>query len=79
MKESKLAPIVGPISIILGIIGILTGIYFIGAFIGTIGFIFGLISYADTDNKPVSYLGIILSEAAIAWTLIFCIMWNWVP
>lgn len=53
MKKSKLAPIAGPAAIILEIIGIA-------------GLIFGLISYADTDNKTVSYIGIVLSEIAIA-------------
>lgn len=66
MKKSKLAPIAGPAAIILGIIGIA-------------GLIFGLISYADTDNKTVSYIGIVLSEIAIAWTCIFYYLWDVIP
>lgn len=75
MKKSKLAPISGPASIILGIVGIFTGTYIIGGFLGIAGLIFGLISYADTDNKAISYIGIILSLIAIAWICILCIVW----
>lgn len=76
MNTSKLAPIAGPASIILGIIGIVTGIYIIGGLLGIIGLIFGLISYADTNNKIVSYIGIVLSVVAIAWTCIFYYLWG---
>lgn len=79
MKKSKLAPISGPAAIILGIIGIATGIYIIGGIIGVVGLIFGLISYADTDNKTVSYIGIVLSVVAIAWTCIFYYLWDVIP
>lgn len=79
MKKSKLAPISGPISIILGIIGIATGIYIIGGFLGAIGLIFGLICYADTDNKVLAYIGIVLSLVASAWTCIFFYLWDVIP
>lgn len=79
MKKSKIAPIAGPLSIILGLIGIFTGIYIIGAYVGIVGLLLGLTSYADTDNKPVSYIGIVLSLAAIAWTLIFFSLWDKIP
>lgn len=79
MKESKLAPFSGALSIILGIVGILTGIYAIGGILGTLGFIFGVISYADTDKKVLSYIGIFLSFCAVAWTCIFYILWDAIP
>lgn len=79
MKKSKLAPIAGPISIILGLVGFITGIYIIGGYLGIIGLIFGLISYADTDNKTVSHIGITLSLIAIAWTCIFYTLWDHIP
>ncbi len=70
--KNTLTQLSGIISIILGIVGIATGIYIIGGILGAIGLIFGLISYADTDNKVLAYIGIILSCAAVAWTCIFC-------
>ena len=79
MKESKFAPIAGPLSIILGIIGIATGIYIIGAFIGLIGLIFGYINYDGSESKAIAYIGIILSNVAIAWTCIFYILWDNIP
>lgn len=79
MKKSKLAPIAGPLSIILGLIGIFTGIYIIGGHLGIARLIFGLISYADTDNKVVSYIGIALSLIAVAWMLIFFSLWDKIP
>ena len=74
MKESKLAPFAGFISIILGVIGIATAHYIVGGILGVIGFIFGIISYADTDKKVLSYIGIFLSLAAVAWLCILCIL-----
>ena len=74
MKESKLAPFAGIISIVLGIVGIVTVQYFIGGILGAIGFIFGIISYADTDKKVISYIGIFLSLAAVAWICIVCVL-----
>ncbi len=79
MRKSKLAPIAGPLSIILGLIGIITGIYIIGGYLGIAGLILGLISYDDTDNKAVSYIGIALSLIAIAWMLIFFSLWDKIP
>lgn len=79
MKESKFAPIAGPLSIILGIIGIATGIYIIGAFIGLIGLIMGFINYEVADSKVMAYIGIILSNVAIAWTCTFYILWDKIP
>ncbi len=76
MKESKLAPFAGIISIVLGIVGFLTVEYVIGGILGAIGFIFGAISYADTDKKVLSYIGIFLSLAAFAWLCILCVIWN---
>ncbi|MBO5208027.1 MAG: hypothetical protein J6B68_01645 [Lachnospiraceae bacterium] len=76
MKKSKLAPIAGPASIILGVIGIITGIYIIGGILGIIGLILGLISYADTNKNTISYIGVILSTVAIAWTCIFYYLWG---
>ena len=79
MKESKFAPIAGPLSIILGIIGIATGIYIIGAFIGLIGLIMGFINYDSSDSKVMAYIGIALSDLAIAWTCIFYVLWDNIP
>lgn len=79
MKRSKLAPIAGPISIILGLVGFFTGIYIIGGYLGIIGLIFGLIIYADTDNETISHIGITLSLIAIAWTCIFYLLWDHIP
>lgn len=76
MKKSKLAPISGPASIILGVIGIITGIYIIGGLLGIIGLIFGLISYADTNKNTISCIGVILSTVAIGWTCIFYYLWG---
>ncbi len=79
MKESKLAPFAGFISVILGIVGIITAHYVIGGILGAIGFIFGVISYADTDKKVLSYIGIFLSLTALAWLFILCVFWNAIP
>lgn len=79
MKKSKFAPISGPASIILGIIGIATGIYVIGGILGAIGLIFGLICYADTNNKVLAYIGIVLSWAASAWACIFLYLYDAIP
>lgn len=79
MKDSKLAPIAGPLSIILGIIGIATGIYIIGAFIGLVGLIMGFVNYDSSDSKVMAYIGIILSILAIIWTCTFYILWDNIP
>lgn len=79
MNESKIATIAGPVSIILGIIGIATGIYIVGGIIGTVALIFGFLSYSDSTNKAVTYIGIVLSILAIAWTCTFYILWDKIP
>lgn len=79
MKESKLAPIAGPLSIILGIIGIATGIYIIRAFIGLVGLIMGFINYEGSESKVLAYIGIILSNLSIVWTCTFYILWDKIP
>ncbi len=74
MRSSKISPAAGGISIVLGLIGIFTGIYIIGGIIGIAGLILGFIGYPE--NRKVSLIGIFLSLAAIAWTLIFYTLWD---
>ena len=79
MKKSKLAPISGPASIILGIIGIATGIYYIGGLLAIVGLLLGFICYLDTGNKIVAYIGIVLCNVAITWTWFFYYVWDLLP
>lgn len=78
MKESKIAPVAGYISIALGISGILTCRFYFGCFsicatLATIGLVFGFKSYGHTNSK-VTYIGIALCSIAILLICIICII-----
>lgn len=82
MKESKIGPVAGPISIVLGIAGIGTAhlgymILNFPLFIGpSIALIVMFLGYESSGyaNSKVTILGTILNNIAIVWFIIICIL-----
>lgn len=82
MKESKIGPVAGPISIVLGIAGVGTAHLgymvwefpiFIGFSVAVIGMLFGYKSSGYVNSK-VTILGIFLNNLAIVRFIALCLI-----